>query len=111
MDNAVLINIPLGRNYNPPSQLDRIRKQYKSWRQHTKESKILLATLFALCEGKCPLCGKNMVLAFDGNCSDVANSATLDHITPLSKVLEHKKYGLQIMCKCCNSLKGNRDDN
>ena len=38
----------------------------------------------------------------------VDNAATLDHTIPLSVVLEHKKIGLEIMCRKCNFLKGDK---
>lgn len=83
------------------------RKLYGKYRQRRKESKIYIAMMFAMCEGVCPVCERKMILSFD----DIENrrgiSATLDHTTPLSYELEHKKSGLEIMCKECNHRKGN----
>lgn len=82
------------------------RNKYRSYRQRKKESKVYLGILFAMCEGKCPTCGVNMILSFNEIDNMRINSATLDHVYPLSKELEHKKYGLEIMCRNCNLIKG-----
>lgn len=82
-----------------------VRGRYERWRNNTKESKIYLCTLFALSEGICPACSTKMILSFDGKYNRHPLLATLDHTIPLSKILEHKKYGLEIMCFQCNQKK------
>lgn len=84
------------------------RRNYHQWRNRSKQSKIYLGTLFALCDGVCPYCNCDMVLSFNHGVNQRNNAATLDHITPLSKLLEHKKYGLEIMCRQCNVKKGSK---
>ena len=84
-----------------------VRKRYADWRRKTMESKIYIATLFALCRGKCPICDVDMILSFNDVDNQQPFCATLDHTDPLSEILEHRKYGLQIMCKACNEKKGN----
>src|SRR3990172_1007987 len=92
--------------------LDRIRykkarKLYLAWRNNATEAKIYLSTLFALAQGVCPFCKVDMVLHFKETQED--NRATLDHIDPLSKTMEHDKFNLQIMCyKCNTAIKGSR---
>lgn len=82
------------------------RKSYESWRLRTKESKIFIATLFAMCEGDCPECGCHMFLSFNREKLGSPYRATLDHITPLAEVKEHSKFGLRIMCQGCNKRLG-----
>lgn len=81
------------------------RRQYNHWQNSTKESKIFKAVLFALAAGVCPVCETYMILSYDENENKRDNSATLDHTIPISKVLEHRKYGLEIMCRKCNNEK------
>lgn len=99
----MVVDLPLGKH----SKYLLARKRYSQWRNKTKESKMLLATLFVLCNGKCPVCGCDMVLGFNQDIQNLEYAATLDHTTPISLVLEHRKYGLDIMCRKCNSAKGN----
>lgn len=97
-------NLPI----SPRSKTMLLRKQYQRWRWRSKESRMLIATLFILCGGVCPECGKPMILSFNKLDNERDNSATLDHITPISRVIETSKYGMQIMCRRCNGLKGNK---
>jgi len=82
----------------------RVRDTYRSWRHLTKESKLYLAVMFVLCEGKCPKCGVGMILSFTKE-DECPRSATLDHINNLSYTEKHEKLGLTILCKACNSRK------
>lgn len=86
------------------------RGKYHAWRNQTKEAKIYLSTLFAMCEGECPKCGRDMILTFSKQYSTFDNRATLDHIVPMSKVVEHNKFGLQILCARCNQDKGDNTE-
>lgn len=97
-----LKGIPITRK----NQLERARKHFQAWSNDRVESKIYKATLFALCKGICPNCGVDMILSYNFEENKRPNAATLDHVVPLSEILEHQKYGLQIMCWDCNSRKG-----
>jgi len=92
------------------SRYDLARKRYHAWMWRSKEGKMYKAILFVLTEGKCPVCKVDMVLAFNDSENKRPNSVTLDHTIPLDEILEHNKMGLEIMCKRCNSLKGNAND-
>lgn len=81
------------------------REAYRKWRQRSKESRLYLATMFVLAEGRCPKCGIDMYIDFKNESRD--DKASLDHIIPLSKTMEHTKLGFQIMCTRCNRLKAN----
>jgi len=95
------IEIPIHKKSN----LEKARSDYRRWRNKRVTSKIYLSVLFSICEGKCPTCGVDMILSFNNTDNQSKRSATLDHIMPLSEILKHSKYGLQIMCKDCNSRK------
>ena len=82
------------------------RKRYEKWRTRSKESKIYMATLFAMCNGSCPECGCEMFLSFSVRKNRSQYKATLDHITPLGEVKKHNKFGLRIMCYGCNQKMG-----
>lgn len=93
----------------PLSRKDRTqiaRRTYERWRNQKRTAKVYIAILFSMCNGVCPECGVDMVLSFNVGENNRLNAATLDHITPLADVMEHSKYGLQIMCKACNREKG-----
>lgn len=90
------------------SKRDIARKQYAQWQNRTREAKMYKAILFVLSEGKCPNCGIYMVLSFNYKMNKRDNAATLDHTIPIAKTLEHSKYGLEIMCKKCNSEKSDK---
>lgn len=90
------------------SKHDLARKQYNRWLYRTKESRVYKAILFALSEGECPKCGIDMFLSFNGDMNTKDNAATLDHTIPLAIVLEHRKYGMEIMCRKCNNKKGDK---
>ncbi len=89
------------------SQPGKARKHYNQWRTHTRESKIFLATMFALCAGVCPRCNINMTLSYAMPYSAYDHSATLDHTDPISKTMKHDKLNLAIMCRKCNTEKAN----
>lgn len=97
-----------GLTLSRKSRYNLARKKYADWANARVESKIYKATLFALCGGECPSCGVDMVLSYNKEINEQPNSATLDHVVPLSKVLEHQKYGLQILCFKCNVDKGHK---
>lgn len=103
-DDTILIKTTLGQR----SKRDIERNKYNQWRSSTKEAAIYIAILYVLAGGKCPHCGCFMIITKDPKYSIHPNKATLDHITPLSKVLVHKKFGLQIMCYKCNNEKGDK---
>ena len=87
----------------------RARRQYGNWRKQ-KAGRLKIATLFAEAKGKCKLCGRNMILRFDGN-NDSHDMATLDHVIPLSvtaKFDPNAEY--QVVCQRCNVRKANRVD-
>lgn len=90
-------------NKSKKDEVDIARRGYHRWRQRKKTAKIYIAVMFAMCEGKCPECGRDMVLSFSQPYSDIENSATLDHTIPLLESAPHSKFGLRIMCKKCNS--------
>lgn len=90
------------------SKRDLARKQYSSWQWRTTESKVYKAILFALSRGKCPTCNVDMVLSFNEKTNAQPNAATLDHTIPLAHTLKHSKYGLEIMCRKCNSAKSDK---
>lgn len=90
------------------SKRDLARKHYSHWQWRTTESKVFKALLFALARGKCPSCGVDMVMSFNEKINTQDNAATLDHTIPLAYTLEHSKYGLEIMCKKCNSAKSDK---
>src|SRR5262245_35138370 len=87
---------------------DVARRGYHQWRNRKRTAKIYIAVLFAMCGGVCPICGCGMILSFDQQENERPNSATLDHTIPLVETMEHSKFGLEIMCKRCNSIKSDR---
>jgi len=93
--------------YRKPKEYKKINKQYRRWRETKRESKIYRAMLFAICDGKCPICGVDMVLSFNSEVNQKKNSVTLDHIIPLRLKGSHYKEGLEIMCKGCNNKEYN----
>lgn len=102
-----ITNIPLGNS----SKRLIARKRYEKWRTRSKESKIYIATLFAMCNGSCPECGCEMFLSFSVKNNRSPYKATLDHITPLAEVEKHDKFGLRIMCYRCNQKLGIKFNN
>ena len=104
MDTVRIEGMKPGRN----SRRNLARKQYTQWQNSTKESRIYKAVLFALAGGKCPTCYVDMILSYNAIVNMQLNAATLDHTIPLSKVLEHHKYGLEIMCRKCNGDKADK---
>lgn len=58
---------------------DIARRGYHRWQQQKKTAKVYIATLFAMCEGKCPHCGVDMILSFSEKDRDRGDNATLDH--------------------------------
>ena len=90
------------------SRLRIARGQFTNWSNQRTESKIYKATLFALAKGVCPDCGVDMVLSFNKEVNEQPNAATLDHIIPLSEMLENNRYGLRICCMKCNTARGSK---
>lgn len=62
--------------------------------------------LFALCDGKCPICGKQMQ---NDNPKDKTTYMTLDHIIPKSKGGTKVVDNMRPMCRKCNVCRGVKD--
>ncbi len=89
-------------------QLKKSRDNYNQWRNKSREGRTLRVLLFSMAGGKCPRCQIDMILSFNNEINQLPNSATLDHIEPISETLLHNKHNLEIMCKKCNMAKGNK---
>lgn len=84
-----------------------VRNTYQHWRNGL-QGRTYILLLFAMSRGICPFCERKMFISFDDEMNKADNSATVDHVNPLSKTREHSKAELQILCKACNLKKGNK---
>lgn len=70
--------------------------------------RIYLGTLYRKCKGVCGICGEHVDQSLK---SPHPESASIDHIIPISKGGSHTWENVQLAHMICNSKKGNRDGN
>jgi 5-methylcytosine-specific restriction endonuclease McrA len=84
------------------SEVELARQRYNQWKVKG-EGRAYLAILFSMCEGICPVCGKQMYLCYGDDTKLPRDSrATFDHIEPLKYLKRHEKTNLMICCYSCN---------
>ena len=88
-----------------PCEFQEYVKSYKN--NHNKERIKIRQLLYERANGKCYICGRQMVLNDD---TEKLNEleATIDHVVPLSKGGTNDISNCAVCCSRCNRIKGDR---
>jgi 5-methylcytosine-specific restriction endonuclease McrA len=86
----------------PEAQVARVQKRKRSLDRALTAKEI--AEVFSKCNYRCVACGYTN----DDHNIDYGQNLHLDHITPVSKKGLTKVNNMQLLCRSCNSKKGNR---
>lgn len=84
---------------------DNRRRNKRIYRNGCPDLSVTLTKLYMRDGGICQICGKAIDFDRDSNADDYPS---IDHIIPLSKGGLHKWDNVQLACRRCNYIKGNK---
>lgn len=84
---------------------DNLLHEKRIYKNGKPDLSITLAKLYKRDDGICQICRRSINFNCDSN-SDYYPS--IDHIIPISKGGEHQWDNVQLACRCCNTLKGDK---
>lgn len=85
---------------------DNIRRDRRLYRNGKPDLSITLEKVYERDLGICQLCNSFIIF---GNDTNADNYPSIDHIKPLSKGGLHSWDNVQLVCRRCNTLKGNKE--